>query len=198
MRGSPTGFFQHLCVGQREKFRVPLWSPRECVDPIKSEHVIDAENVEDSPDAAHSLSPPGEILRPHRRPVINWDPPVLSPLDRELVIFEIRFRWRAPRPIEMEDVPLSENIGAVITDTEGNVAHESDLAFLSKFSHLTPLLVGDPLHVGKEFLAPRKLCPHLCRLFRQPGARCLRVAMFPLPFVPRFALPVQFHENAKK
>src|SRR5207248_1119300 len=85
---------------------------------------------------------------PSRLSVINWDRPVFSPLDRALVIFEIRFRRRAPRPIEMEDVPLSENIGAIITDTEGNVAHASDVAFLSKFSHLTPLLVGDPLHVG--------------------------------------------------
>src|SRR5438552_12198840 len=150
MRGSSCSFFQHLCVGQREKFRVPLWAPRECVDPIKSEHVIDAENVEDSPYAAHPLSPPGEIPHAHRRPVINRDPPVLSPLDRELVILEIRFWRRAPRPIEMKDVALSENIRAVITDAEGNVAHKLHSIFLRKFPELTPLLIRDPLRVAKE------------------------------------------------
>src|SRR6266566_5171741 len=134
----------------------------KCVDRIKSEDVVDAENVEDSFYAAHPLSPPGEILRAHRRPVINRDPPVLSPLDRELVIFEIWFRRRAPRPIEMEDVPLSENIRAVITDAEGNIAHKRDPVFLGKFPQLTPLFVRDPLHVGKEFFARRKPCPHLC------------------------------------
>src|SRR5438874_11840858 len=119
MRGSPAGFFQHLCVGQREKFRVPLWSPRECVDPIKSEYVIVAENVEDSADAAHSLSPPGEILRAHRGPVINWQPLDLPPLDRGPIFFEIRFRWRAPLQSELEVVPLSGNMTEVTTDSHG-------------------------------------------------------------------------------
>src|SRR5439155_17938010 len=143
------------------KFCVPVWPPRKCVDPIKSEHVVDAENVEDSFHTAHPLPPPGEILRAHRRPVINRNAPVLSPLDRELVIFEIRFRRRASRPIEMENLPLRENIRAVITDTEGNVAHESDAMFPGKFPQLTPLLVRDPLHVGKELFARRKLRLHL-------------------------------------
>src|SRR5437667_11604000 len=101
MRLSPDGFFQHLCLGQREKFRIPVWSPRKCVDPIKSEDVVDTENVEDSFYATDPLSPPGKILRAHRRPVIDRNSPVLSPLDRELVILEIRFRLCAPRPIEM-------------------------------------------------------------------------------------------------
>src|SRR5439155_1410040 len=63
MRRSSAGFLQHLRLGQWEKFRVPIWSPRKCVDPIKSEDVVDAENVEDSFYAAHSPSPPGEISR---------------------------------------------------------------------------------------------------------------------------------------
>ena len=114
--------------------------------------MVDAENVEDSFYAAHTLAPPGEILRTHRRPVINRNAPVLSPLNRELVIFEIRFRRCAPRPIEMENLPLRENIRAVITDTEGNVAHESDAMFPGKSPQLAPLLVRDPLHVTEELL----------------------------------------------
>src|SRR5207244_11179422 len=97
------------------------------------------------------LSLPGKILRAHRRPVIDRNAPVVSPLDRELVILEIRFRRCTPRPIEMEDVPLRKNIRAVITDAKGNIAHKRDPVFLGKFPQFTHLLLRDPLHVGKEF-----------------------------------------------
>src|SRR5437763_16690944 len=114
--------------------------------------MVDAENVEDSFYAAHTLAPPGEILRTHRRPVINRNAPVLSPLNRELVIFEIRFRRCAPRPIEMENLPLRENIRPVITDTQGNVAHASDVMCSGTSPQLAPWLRRDPLHVCKACL----------------------------------------------
>src|SRR5262245_24679437 len=115
MRPSSAGFREHRIPIERQELGVPGWPPREGVDPIKTEHMINTEDVENSFYPAHALAPPCKILRSQRGPVVDRDPPVLTPFYRELVILEIRLGRRAARPIEMKNLTLAENIGAVIT-----------------------------------------------------------------------------------
>ena len=118
--------------------------------------MIDPKKVEDAADAAHPLPPPIEIVCAHRIPPIKRDAPVLSPLLSELVIFKIRLGRRSAAPIEHEFVRPREDIGAVITHSKRNVAHQRDSALLSKRIDLAPLFVRDPLHVTEKILARRK------------------------------------------
>src|SRR5881227_4003251 len=123
----PPGFREHRIPIERQKFLVLTWPPRKGVDPVKPEDVINSENVEDSSYAAHPLSPPREILCAQCWPVVNRDAPVLSPFHRELVVLEVRLWWRASRPVEMKNLALAENVGAVVTDAKRNVAHQRDV-----------------------------------------------------------------------
>ena len=66
MRPLSAGFRQHRIPIERQKFFVLGWSPRKGVDPIKPEHMINAEDVKNSFHAAHALSPPGKIARSQR------------------------------------------------------------------------------------------------------------------------------------
>ena len=85
--------------------------------------MIDPEQVKDAPDGAHPFAPPLKVVRAHGAPAIERDTPILPPFLRESVVFEMRLGRRAAEPIEDELIPAAENVGAVITDAERNVAH---------------------------------------------------------------------------
>src|SRR5581483_985241 len=145
MRRAAARFLQHFLAGERKKFLIPRRPPRKSIDAKEAEDVIDAEDVENLAHAAHALPPPGEIVRPHRLPVVKRNAPVLSPLDRELVVFEIRLGRRAAAPIQTEVVRPAKNIRAIQTNTERNVAHQGDAALVRVTADVAPLLVRDPL-----------------------------------------------------
>src|SRR6476661_3684962 len=106
--------------------------------------------MEATPNAADPLPPPIEIPATHRLPVKNRDSPILSPFLSEPVVFEMRFRRRAPAPIEGEFLRPRENVSAVVADAERNVAHQRDAALFGIRFHRRPLLVRDPLNVAKK------------------------------------------------
>src|SRR4030095_5365987 len=50
MRRPATGLLEHLILIERQKMLVLPWPPRKGVDAIKSQHVIDAEEMKNAPD----------------------------------------------------------------------------------------------------------------------------------------------------
>src|SRR5690242_12745572 len=122
---APTGFLEHFIPFQIEEFFVPLRPPRESVNPIKAEDVIDPENMKRPRDCASPFSPPIKIPAAHFGPVVNRNTPVLSPFLSKLVVLEVRFGRRATAPIERELLALRKHIRAVVADAKWNVAHQS-------------------------------------------------------------------------
>src|SRR5213596_3125837 len=123
MRRAASGSFQHLAFIEGKEFLVQSWPPGERIDAIKSLDVIDPEQMKDPSDSAHPFAPPLKIVGAHGAPAIERNAPVLSPFLRERVVLEVRLGRRATEPIEQEFIRARENVGAVITDAEGNVAH---------------------------------------------------------------------------
>jgi len=117
--------------------------------------VIDPEQMKDPSGAAHPFAPPLKIVGAHGVPAVERNAPVLSPFLCERVILEMRLGRRATEPIEQKFIGPRENVGAVITDAEGNVAHQRHAALLRMRFNVAPLLVCDPLHVTEEIQTAR-------------------------------------------
>src|SRR5262245_3813457 len=109
--------------------------------------------MKNPPGSAHPFAPPLKIVCAHDTPAIKRNAPVLSPFLGERVVLENGLGRSATEPVEHEFIPAREDVGAVVTDTEGNVAHQRDAALLRKCFNVTPLLVSDPLDVTKEISA---------------------------------------------
>jgi hypothetical protein len=120
--------------------------------------VIDSKKMKDAPDSAHSFAPPLKTVRAHGAPAIERNAPVLTPSLRERVVFEVRFGRRATEPVQHELIRARENVGAAITDAEGNIAHQNHAAFFGVRFDRAPLLMGDPLHVAEKTLPARERC----------------------------------------
>src|SRR5947208_1466238 len=95
MRNASMGSRQHLVPIEWKKLLVSRRSPRESVNPIKPEDMIDAKKMKCAFCDADALPPPFEIVSAHCLPAIKGNTPVLPPFLRELVVFEIQLRWRA-------------------------------------------------------------------------------------------------------
>ena len=155
MRRAAASSFQHLMLIERQEFFVPLGPPGKGIDAIKSLDVIDPEQMKDPSGTAHPFAPPLKIVGAHGAPAIERNAPVLSPFLRECVVLEMRLGRRATEPIEQKFVRARENVGAVITDAERNVAHQRHAALLRMRFNVAPLLLCDPLHVTEEIETAR-------------------------------------------
>src|SRR5262249_39195859 len=109
--------------------------------------------MKNPPGAAHPFAPPLKIVPAHDAPVIERNAPVLSPSLCKSVVLKNWLWRRPPEPVEHEFIPAREDIRAVVTDAEGNVAHERDGALLRIRFDISPLLISDPLHVTEEVSA---------------------------------------------
>src|SRR4051794_5545143 len=107
---------EHLVPIQVEKFSVLLRTPRERVNAIETQNVVDAKKMKAMLDRADTFSPPIEVALVHCRPPIKRNTPVLSPFLGESIVFEMCFRWSAATPIECELLWPGEDVRAVITD----------------------------------------------------------------------------------
>src|SRR5206468_7575124 len=136
-----------------QEFPISRRPPGKGINAIKSLDVIDPEQMKDPSGSAHPFTPPLKIVRALGAPAIHRNAPVLSPFLRKRVVLEMWLGRSAAEPVEHEFIRTRENVGAVVTDTEGNVAHQRDAAFLSMRFHIAPLLVCDPLHVTEEIQA---------------------------------------------
>src|SRR6476660_7635659 len=114
--------------------------------------------MKDPPGSTDPFAPPLKIVRAHCAPAIERNAPVLSPFLCKWVVLENWFGRSATKPVEHEFIPARENVSAVITNTEGNVAHQRHATLLRMRFDFSPLLISDPLHVTKEVSASCKGC----------------------------------------
>src|SRR6202040_3288062 len=100
----------------------------ERIDAIESLDVINPEKMKDPSGAAYPFAPPLKIGRAHCAPLVERDAPVLTPFLSERVVLEERLGRRATEPVEHEFIRAREDVGAVVTDTKGNIAHQRHTA----------------------------------------------------------------------
>src|SRR4029078_11299633 len=155
MRRMSARSFEHLMLIKRQEFFVRFGPPWEGIDAVKSLGVIDPEEMKHSSGTADTLSPPLEIVGAHGAPAVERNAPVLSPFLCERVVLEVWLWRRAAEPIEQKFIGARENIGAVITDAEWNIAHQRDAALLRMRFDVAPLLLCDPLHVTEKIQTAR-------------------------------------------
>src|SRR5262245_65539800 len=86
--------------------------------------------MKNPPGSAHPLAPPLKIVRAHDAPAIERNAPILSPFLCKRVVLENWLWRRAAEPVEHEFIRARENVGAVITDSEWNIAHQRHAALL--------------------------------------------------------------------
>src|SRR5262249_48310453 len=115
----------------------------------------------------------------------------------KFVVLKVRFRWRAAGPFEGEDFRLGKNICTVVADTEWKIAHKKNPTFFGVELDCAPLLRCDPLDVTKELRASFKAGSFFRGKLLQPTSSAGRATMFFFPTVPRFTLPILFHESAE-
>src|SRR5262249_48428056 len=106
--------------------------------------------MKNPPGTAHPFAPPLKIVRAHCAPAIERNAPVLSPFLCKCIALENWLGRSAAEPVEHEFIRARENVGAVVTDAKGNVAHQRHAALLCMRFDSPPLLIGDPLHITKE------------------------------------------------
>src|SRR5215831_4246333 len=183
---------------ERQEFFVPLGPPREGIDAIKSLDVIDPKQMKDSSSTADPFAPPLEIVRAHHTPAIKRNAPVLSPFLSERVVLEEGLGRRAPEPVEHEFIRAREDIRAVVTDAEGNVAHQRHSALLRVRFDVSPLLISDPLHVTEEVSAPTEGCLFIVREIAYPVPGIFSALMLGRPSIPCGATVIFLDENAEE
>src|SRR5262245_41145288 len=119
--------------------------------------------MKDPPGSADPFAPPLKIVRAHCAPPIERNAPVLSPFLCKWVVLENWLGRSATEPVEHEFIPARENVSAVITNPEGNVAHQRHAVPLRVRFDVAPLLMSNPLHVTKEISALCKTCLFVVR-----------------------------------
>src|SRR5262249_16821683 len=154
--------------------------------------------MKDPPRSAHAFAPPLKIVRAHGAPAIERNTPVLSPFLRKCVVLEVWLGRSATEPVEHEFIRARENVGAVITDTERDVAHQSDAALLGVRFNVPPLLERNPLHVTKEIQTAPRGCLLRLRQITQPTARTFDRPMLRRPLIPRGAAFILLDEKAEQ
>ena len=192
--GARLGFFER----EREKFRIQRGPPREAVDAVKAEDVINAKEVKNFAHFHHALTPPVEIALPQLRPVVKRYPPVLAPFVGERIGFKNPLRRRSSAPAMIENLVIRPHIGAVVRNAEWDVAHERDVERIGLGAERCPLRRRDPLHPHREAHLVGDLAPKRRRLRGEPLLRSGKSALLLRPHVPAFAALAFIHEHAEK
>src|SRR5215831_6551212 len=147
------------------------------------------------PGSTDPFAPPLKIVCAHYAPAIERNAPVLSPFLCKWVVLENWLGRSATKPVEHEFIPARENVSAVITNTEGNVAHQRHAALLRMRLNVSPLLIGNPLYVTKEVSASCDGCPSVMREIAYPVASTFSALMLRRPLIPRGATVIFFDKN---
>src|SRR5207302_10831425 len=141
------GLFQHLIPIEREEMVVLPRPPWKSIDSIKPKDMIDAKEMKNRSDCTHAPAPPRKVVWTHFLPAVNRYAPVLTPFLHKGIILKIRL-WRRPaRPLQHEFIPPRERVGAVITHTKWNIAHQPDRPRLCIPFDLDPLPLRQPRHI---------------------------------------------------
>src|SRR5262245_8825472 len=154
--------------------------------------------MKNPPGSAHPFAPPLKIVPAHDAPVIKRNAPVLSPFLCKCVVLENRLGRSAPEPVEHEFIRAREDIRAVVTDAEGNVAHQRHSALLRVRFDVSPLLISDPLHVTEEVSAPTEGCLFIVREIAYPVPGIFSALMLGRPSIPCGATVIFLDENAEE
>ena len=145
MRQAPAGAGHGFGFVEGQELGVALRPPREAVDAVEPQHVVDAEDVEDIRQLADAPAPPAEAGPFHVGPAVERDAPVLPPLLHERIVLEDGLRRCAARPVEVELFRLEEHIHAVVAHPDGDIAHQAHPACFGVGTQGLPLREGDPL-----------------------------------------------------
>src|SRR5215831_1408504 len=154
--------------------------------------------MKDPPGSTDPFAPPLEIVCAYCAPAIERNAPVLSPFLCKWVVLENWLGRSATKPVEHEFIPARENVSAVITNTEGNVAHQRHAALLRVRFDVPPLLMSNPLHVTKEISALCKTCLSVMREIAYPITGTFSALMLRWPSIPCGAVVIFFDENAEE
>src|SRR5262249_2446710 len=141
--------------------------------------------MKDPPGSTDPFAPPLKIARAHCAPAIERNAPVLSPFLCKRVVLENWLGRSATKPVEHEFIPVREDVGAVVTDAEGNVHHRRHAGLLRVLFDVPPLLMSNPLHVAKEISAFHKACLLVMREIAYPVASTFSALLLRRPLVPR-------------
>src|SRR5262245_3504585 len=154
--------------------------------------------MKDPPRRTDPFAPPLKIVRAHCAPAIEWNAPVLSPFLCKWVVLENWFGRSATKPVEHEFIPARENVSAVITNTEGNVAHQRHAALLRVRFDVPPLLMSNPLHITEKVSALGQGCLFFVWEIVYPIAGTFSTLMLRRPSIPCGATLIFFDKNSEQ
>src|SRR5262249_7755966 len=154
--------------------------------------------MKNPPCSAHPFAPPLKIVRAHDAPAIERNAPVLSPFLCKCVVLENWLGRSATKPLEHEFIPTREDVGAVVTNAEGNIAHQRHATFFAVRFDVPPLLISDPLDVTEEVSASCQGCLFVVWKIAYPVPGTFSALMLRRPSIPCGATVVFLDENAEE
>ena len=147
-----SGSFGGLLPCQGQENVVLRGFPREGVNAVKAQDVVDPVHAENFGAVLYPAAPPGEVVLGHHIPFVQGNAPVLAPFGRERVRGIIAFRRSAAAPVRIEQVAFKKDIGTGQGNADGNIPHQLHVAFIRINPDEFPLLLAEPLKPAGEIL----------------------------------------------
>ena len=168
MRHSSVAARRRLLGRERQEFLIALRPPWEAVNPIEPEHMINAENGENFRELPHPSPPPLESSSLHALPVVQGNPPVLTPLLHKWIVLVIRLRRSSTTPAQIKFLRMKKDINTTPAHAKWHVPHQADAAVRRMFAHRRPLFSAQPLGIRMQRQRQTSLRPAPSLLRRQP------------------------------
>ena len=130
--------------------------------PIRREtaEVIDPNDVGETKRRAEPRNPPAEVRVTQYVPAIKRIAPPL-PGGAEVIGRNSGDDRRLAAFVELEDLAIGPDVGAVAGNVDGDVAHDADAARVGGLAHRRPLREEEPLHVFMKPDLVRKLATRI-------------------------------------
>ena len=197
VRQAPAGERTGFVVTEVQKFAIPLWPPGKAIDAVKTENVVDAEDVKNFGQLLHPALPPAEALGLHHIPAIEGNAPVLAPTLHKVVVFKIGLGWSTTTPLQIKLLWLEKHICTAPGNTKGHISHELHFFLCGIGSHGTPLTEAKPLHVSVKLQLFCDLRRVKTALLHQPSFRFGTAIDLLRPVRPVF-MSVEIHQHAEE
>ena len=116
----------------------------EAVKIVKTDEVVETNEVEARERFLHAAAPPVEIGRAVPFPTVKGRAPTLS-VRVEIVRRNARFANRSPVEVDLKEIAKRPNVGAVLPDVNRDVAEKPNVAFGAIGAQFVPLDVENEL-----------------------------------------------------
>ncbi len=156
-----------LIGGKRQEYPVFRGFPREGVNAVKAQDVVDPVHAENLGAVFYPAAPPGEVVLRHDIPSIQRNAPVLPPFGREWVFRIAAFRRGSSAPFRVKQVAFKKDVGAGKGNANGDIPHQLHIAFVRINTDEFPLFFTEPLEpagkilfllvIGGNGLGPRRI-----------------------------------------